>query len=595
MLRSCVGVALVGACVTMLSACGDSTRPGTGGVIDEDCSTGAVALGSLQGAIFPAAQVASCLALPADGGTYVVVPNFPTETAPARPVSFVVSTELKQAGTASLATGNLVRDYSAQGLTLAHRPVGQGFGPAATFETMLRAKERRLARMAPASRTAISAERARAVAGAPPPAVGSTHEFQVCVNSSCSQFKNDTAILKFAGNKILIYQGQHALAPPSGFTDSQIQALGTLFETDLYDIDVATFGAPSDIDANGRVIVLMSPYINSITPTNAQGNCPNGFVAGFFFGLDLISGQPHSNEGEIFYADVPDPNGQFSCPHSVDLIERITPSTFIHEFQHMISFNQHVLVNSGPSEENWLNEGLSHIAEELGSRFYEHKFPPPAGRTDPQQLFPDSSQGFINGDLFNSAIYLSNTTALGSDSASVSDWGGDGTLVQRGAAWLFLRWLGDLQDSAVYGRLDQTGLTGVDNVEGATGEDFTALFGQFALALYTDSLPGVARSAIPPELRFESRNLRQLYARLNTTDPQDFPNEFPIQLKPLPVPGSVQNQMYPGTMDFYLLQLPTSPGDSVKLRFQGTPTATFNDLLHAQVSVFRCPSADVCQ
>ena len=34
----------------------------------------------------------------------------------------------------------------------------------------------------------------------------------------------------------------------------------------------------------------------------------------------------------------------------------------------MISYNQHVLVAAGSAEDTWLNEGLSHFAEELGGR-----------------------------------------------------------------------------------------------------------------------------------------------------------------------------------------------------------------------------------
>ena len=30
------------------------------------------------------------------------------------------------------------------------------------------------------------------------------------------------------------------------------------------------------------------------------------------------------------------------------------------------------------------------VAEELGSLYYENKFPPPTGRSNPAQLFPDS-------------------------------------------------------------------------------------------------------------------------------------------------------------------------------------------------------------
>src|SRR2546427_8348057 len=45
-------------------------------------------------------------------------------------------------------------------------------------------------------------------------------------------------------------------------------------------------------------------------------------------------------------------------------------STFIHEFQHMISFGQHYLGRAGAPEVLWLNEGLSHYAEEMGGRKY---------------------------------------------------------------------------------------------------------------------------------------------------------------------------------------------------------------------------------
>jgi hypothetical protein len=37
-------------------------------------------------------------------------------------------------------------------------------------------------------------------------------------------------------------------------------------------------------------------------------------------------------------------------------VQAFVPITFIHEFQHMISFNQHVLVRGGDGEVLWLNE-----------------------------------------------------------------------------------------------------------------------------------------------------------------------------------------------------------------------------------------------
>jgi hypothetical protein len=275
-------------------------------------------------------------------------------------------------------------------------------------------------------------------------------------------------------------------------------------------------------------------------------------------------------------------------------VEQLTPSTFIHEFQHMISFGQHAILRDGNEEDPWLNEGLSHVAEELGSRYYENRFPPPTGRTDADQAFPDSSQGFISGDLFNSYHYLLNTASTdSSDKASVSNWGdGDGTLVQRGAVWLFLRWLGDQQDSTVYGRLDQSSLTGVPNLEAASGGSFPTLFGEFSLALYVDSLPGVPRGSIPAELRFTSRNLRALYAKQHERNPSNFSETFPIGALAL-TPGSARTEaMHPGTMDFFVLTAPSS-GSALGLTF-APATGTFAGSLGAQVSVFHCPSAAAC-
>ncbi len=60
----------------------------------------------------------------------------------------------------------------------------------------------------------------------------------------------------------------------------------------------------------------------------------------------------------------------------------------------------------GEPEDTWLNEGLSHMAEEMASKYYEAKFPPPLGRGTAAQIFPDSAGPFIQPLLFNTYIYL---------------------------------------------------------------------------------------------------------------------------------------------------------------------------------------------
>src|SRR5437867_2535680 len=69
-----------------------------------------------------------------------------------------------------------------------------------------------------------------------------------------------------------------------------------------------------------------------------------------------------------FYSIVADRDSTPSCPHPISQVKQVIPVTFIHEFQHMISYNQHVLLRGGGGELPWLNEGMSHYAEELGGR-----------------------------------------------------------------------------------------------------------------------------------------------------------------------------------------------------------------------------------
>jgi hypothetical protein len=574
--------------VLYLAACSsDSSPTGPNGT----CSGSTFTVAPLTGRVI-AEKDLPCLSIPADGGTYLVVPQFATASAAVNPVDFTLS-----AGVPGTAVASFV-SASRQAPSL-----GAGASPDLSqmqrqLEGALRRREREVAAAARSGGSAIGPLASKVRADAAPPVVGSSTSFHVLSSfTNGSLYTTDTAVLKYSGTHLLIYVSKNAPGPADGthgFTDAQIAAFGNTFDLDLYTIDVATFGQPSDIDANGRVIVLLSPIINKLTKAS---DCTTlGYIAGFFNAVDLLPAQysGKSNGAEIFYSLVPDPSATLSCTHTIAAVEQLTPSTFIHEFQHMISFGQHAILRDGNEEDPWLNEGLSHVAEELGSRYYENRFPPPTGRTDADQAFPDSSQGFISGDLFNSYHYLLNTASTdSSDKASVSNWGdGDGTLVQRGAVWLFLRWLGDQQDSTVYGRLDQSSLTGVPNLEAASGGSFPTLFGEFSLALYVDSLPGVPRGSIPAELRFTSRNLRALYAKQHERNPSNFSETFPIGALAL-TPGSARTEaMHPGTMDFFVLTAPSS-GSALGLTF-APATGTFAGSLGAQVSVFHCPSAAAC-
>ena len=528
--------------------------------------TPTLALAELEGITVSGTEVGRCLRLTGAGARYLVVPQFATaDTGPAKIGYFLgASGTLAQA----LAAGRM------EPSTPRARNVVQ-----AQFDRMLREQEHVLA-PSMAFAGGITRERGTTLEAL---TVGSIRGFKVLGNLQGTKFVTVSGKLQYIGDNILLYVD--AASPSPGFSASDLQAFGALFDKTLYELAVRTFGVESDIDGNGHVAVLLTPAINALTPAATCSS--SGFVTGYFFGFDLESRSTNSNKGEVFYALAPDPSGTKSCAHSVADVKRIVPSTFIHEFQHMISFNQHVLVRGGSDEDIWLNEGLSHIAEEVAARYYESKcagITVPPCRSSPTQTFPDSATNFISGNLLDAYDYMRRP-----DTVSVTTFKDFGELEERGAAWLFLRWLGDQKDSTIYGKLVQTSKTSIRNVEDKSGESFASLFGDFGISLYTDSIPGVVRTAVPQRYRFTSRNFRAIYKRIYDLNPGLLPAPYPITLKTLPLDGSVTSTMVQGTSDYFqLLTLSATPG--VSLQFSTNPgQLAFPTGLQAQLGVFRLP------
>src|SRR5436190_1652864 len=246
-----------------------------------------------------------------------------------------------------------------------------GLSVAQQFDLRLRLAEREFAAQLPRPLRAPP----RAPALVTPVDSGNVRTFKVCNVLACdprkpSTLSTVTATALKVGTHIAIYVDN--AAPQPGLTQSDLDNLRAVFDTRLYETDTLAFGGESDIDNNGMVIVLMTGKVNALVTSAQCTNPTGGFVAGYFFGADLITTPPFAtgNNREIFYSIVPDPGSTLSCAHTVSEVAQLVPVTFVHEFQHMISFNQHYLRHctlSGcpdPPEDLWLNEGLSHYAEE---------------------------------------------------------------------------------------------------------------------------------------------------------------------------------------------------------------------------------------
>jgi hypothetical protein len=482
------GPACALAALLALAACSDATGPSGGSVTS-------VSLAVAEYALYGGSSVPGAFHFPpagAGGAQYLVVAQFATPTP-------------DLSGAFTLA-GSLVAPLAAAPL---EARITAALSPAQRFHDNLRRLEARLASAPRARAAAPAAGVSRAPATIIPPVVGTTRTFKVCANLDCSPpLANVTATAKVVGAHAALYVDN--AAPAGGFTDADLAQLAQQFETDLYPVDHAAFGAESDIDSNGVVIILLTPQVNKLVPAP---DCQSSFVTGYFFGGDIDPTTVHNgmyNDGEIFYGFVPDPAGtaESSCPYSVPEVRRTIPVTFIHEFQHMISYNQHVLVRHGESEVLWLNESLSHLAEELG------------GHHRDSILGDTTASQFYIGDFYDAGQFLLAPSAV----AMVADTGA-GSLAQRGGGWLFVRYLMDRFGAATAHALVNTSLLGGANVAQVTGTSFDTLLGRWALALYTSDLPGFAA---PAALTYTTWHFRTTFANLNSQDVTDFPKPFPL-------------------------------------------------------------------
>ncbi len=379
---------------------------------------------------------------------------------------------------------------------------------AARFHRLLRERERALAHTRPAF-SVVS----RATGTVVPPVEGTERTFKVCASTACDQFVDVPATARFVGARSAVYLDQ--TVPPGGYTEAEIDSLGQLFDAHLYPIDTVAFGRESDIDGNGVVAILLSDQVNALS-----ANCASTgqVIVGYFFGLDLTAA-PGSNQGEVFYSMVPDPTNALCFGKA--FAQRLVGPTFIHEFQHMISYHRHVLLGGGAAEDTWLNEGLSQFAEELGGRQVPNGY----------CALNNCLNQFATNNLRNASLYLQSPVSA----YLVEPGSSGGSLAERGANWLFLRWLADrAPDDSLLGTAVTRALLGADRPGGLTRTGaanvtaaaavfdptlaFGTLLGEWHLANYAESVDSLPDAT--GRLHYASWNLR---AAIDVVQPGPYP------------------------------------------------------------------------
>ena len=405
------------------------------------------------------------------------------------------------------------------------------------------------------------------------PSEGDTIRLNTRASPSCEPAGSSPAVVRVVSESALLLEDP--TNPPGGYTAEDFQSFATAYDTLVAPLARETFGEHTDLDENGRVILLFTGEVNRLS---AQS--PGTTLLGTFLSRDLFPPteplgrlQPcaGSNFGEVLYFAVPDPQRVigFGTPSRESLV-RGMPRLMVHELQHLINTARriHITGSDEPFEETWLNEALSHTAEDL--LFFRRTGLGPrmnigmgellaAGPPGPQALERIQSQ-----NLQRFQRYLRAPEAH-SPFAPV-----DG-VETRGAAQQLLRYLldrADSEDTPILRALIDGGSAGVPNLSARFGgqETLRRWLTDWHVALYADERIATE----DPAFQLRSWNHPSLFEALNLPG-----NPFPLRPHPLDEAQPVTFELALGSAAYFEFTVPSPTTATLRIEPQsGAPDAT---------------------
>lgn len=305
--------------------------------------------------------------------------------------------------------------------------------------------------------------------------LGELQSFRVLSSlTSTSSYTTVEGEVRCVGDNVIVFVDTDVSS--ANLSDSDVEELCAVYDNSV-EYEQGVFGESSDVDGDDKVHILMTKQINRL------GEMGGGIITGYFYAADLypLSGSnPVSNYRDIVYTMVPDPDGDYGYAISNDFaMSNLLKPVFAHELQHLINYNQRVLEGGGTAMSNWLNEGLSHLAEDL------------------------VGQGQENSSRI--------ATFLGSTASTSLVASGQPSLQERAASYLLLRFLYEQSDDgeAFIGRMHSSSATdAVDIIEDAfNGTSGFSTFTEF-MARWTVAMAVTNRGVTSdPRYIYEDRTL----------------------------------------------------------------------------------------
>ena len=392
--------------------------------------------------------------------------------------------------------------------------------------------------------------------------VGDIVTLNVNGNTACTKPVYHGARVAAIGTHAVILAD--TLNPANGFTDADFRRYAARFDSLVFPLDSAAFGAPTDVDANGHIGLIFTRAVNELTPAHSSS-----YVGGFTFSRDLFpamstsraEGCAASNQGEFFYLLAPDPSGAINGNvRTTGFVDSNTTAVIAHEFQHLINAGRRIYVNDASTfEETWLDEGLAHIAEEL--LFYREAGLAPESNLDTPQIraLPQRRGAFNLDMLGNSGRYRTYLLAP----SSSSPYAANDALPTRGAAWSLLRYLADrsgIADNAFFYRLANSTTRGIANVRAVYGEDLATAVRDWSASHAVDDV-----AVTDPALLQPSWNWHSMYPALY--------GSYPLQVQSMADGTPYARTVIAGGAAYFRLGVPAGGSATLSLGAQSTTAA----------------------
>jgi hypothetical protein len=216
------------------------------------------------------------------------------------------------------------------------------------------------------------------------------------------------------------------------------------FDNEIIPLAERALGRYRDVDGDGRFSVLLTAWLGRLEGGRTS---LGGFVRGADFRLDIDP--PFSNRCDMLYLNADLQPG----PHLGALLA--------HEYAHAVCVSERAPVigaGSAPSEDDWLNEAIAHLAENL----YDVSWSNLDYRIS-RYLSDPAAYPLVVPDYYEAGL-----------------WRNHGC---RGATFLMLRWCVDQFGEDLLRQLVRGPAAGVRNLEAATGRRFDELYRRWTVAV----------------------------------------------------------------------------------------------------------------